>query len=555
MAHKERKRKKTMSAPTPEWFKHAVIYQIYPQSFCDSNGDGIGDLQGIISKLDYIQGLGVNTLWLNPIFDSPFGDAGYDVRDYRKVAERYGTLDDLKQLFNELHKRGMHILLDLVPGHTSIEHPWFKAAVSAEKTPYDNYYMFTDGEDDDQRGYRFISGYGPHNGFFMTNFFYFQPALNYGFTECAEGCKWQLPIEHPDVQKVREEIRNVIKYWLDMGCDGFRVDMAASLVRGKERLEGVTALWRDYSKWVRENYPNAILLSEWGYPTESINAGFDADFFLSMAGLNVIDMRKGYKELFRWEKYVSNTLELQPDSPRSFFCKESSGNTRSFSNELEDHTKNTKGRGFFSIVTGNHDAHRIRKGRSLEDLKVAYTAIFSLPGVPLIYYGDEIGMQYLPQVGNVEGSYHRGGSRTPMQWTADEKAGFSTAPLEKFYTMLDPDPNRPNVETQSAQPDSLLNYTKSLLKLRSAHFALSTEGEYRPVVSEKSDAPWIYERIGNGERFLITLNPADKARRIELPGRISLEKLIGCGETSIEQNGCVTTLVLGPVSAAILKEN
>ena len=146
-----------MAAPLPEWFKKAVIYQIYPQSFYDSN-DGIGDLPGIIAKLDYIASLGVNTLWLNPIFDSPFQDAGYDVRDYCKVAERYGTMEDLKNLFAEVHKRGMHILLDLVPGHTSMEHRFFQEAVSDKPSEYDNYYMFTNGDEDDRRGYNFISG-------------------------------------------------------------------------------------------------------------------------------------------------------------------------------------------------------------------------------------------------------------------------------------------------------------------------------------------------------------------------------------------------------------
>ena len=270
-----------------------------------------------------------------------------------------------------------------------------------------------------------------------------------------------------------------------------------------------------------------------------------------MGGLSAADTRRGYKELFRQEKYIPHSNELAEDSPRSFFCKESSGNSRAFSNELQDHIAATKGKGFVSIVTGNHDTPRISRGRTVEELKIAYTAIFTLPGVPVLYYGDEIGMRYLPETGNVEGSYSRGGSRTPMQWTPGQKAGFSNAPLETFLTRPDTAPQAPNVEDQENDPSSLLNYTRSLLKLRHEHPALSAEGEYRPVITETADAPWIYERIGN-ERFLIAINPAEKRREITLPGRMALAGFIRQGDVSVENSGeGTTTLQLGPISACV----
>ena len=172
-----------------QWLKDAVFYEIYPQSFCDTNGDGIGDLPGITSKLDYIKGLGCNALWINPCFDSPFKDAGYDVRDYKKVAPRYGTNEDLAQLFRTAHEKGMHVLLDLVPGHTSEEHPWFKASSQVEKNEYSGRYIWTDHCFAGGDGMPFIGGETDRNGTYILNFFKCQPALNYGYGKIHEV--WQ----------------------------------------------------------------------------------------------------------------------------------------------------------------------------------------------------------------------------------------------------------------------------------------------------------------------------------------------------------------------------
>ena len=216
----------------PDWLEKAVFYEIYPQSFYDSNCDGIGDLPGILQKLDYLQYLGVNAIWLNPCFDSPFQDAGYDVRDYYKIAARYGTNDDARHLFDEAHRRGIHILLDLVPGHTSIEHPWFQASARHERNEYSDWYIWTDsGWTWEVPGLRLVNGYGDRDATFITNFFYCQPALNFGFANPDPRYPWQSPVDAPGPQRVRQEMRNIMKFWLDLGCDGFRVDMAASLIK------------------------------------------------------------------------------------------------------------------------------------------------------------------------------------------------------------------------------------------------------------------------------------------------------------------------------------
>ena len=169
------------STKFPQWLDNAVFYEIYPQSFKDSNADGIGDFQGIISKLDYIAELGCTAIWMNPCFESPFGDAGYDVSDYYKAAPRYGTNEDLKQLFDEVHKRNMHILLDLVPGHTSVAHPWFQESMKAEKNEYTDRYIWTDSIWKEPTGYGSLRGISDRDGSCAVNFFSHQPALNYGF--------------------------------------------------------------------------------------------------------------------------------------------------------------------------------------------------------------------------------------------------------------------------------------------------------------------------------------------------------------------------------------
>ena len=232
----------------PKWLKNAVFYEIYPQSFQDSNGDGIGDINGIISQLDYICGLGCNAIWLNPCFDSPFTDAGYDVRDYYKVAPRYGTNEDLKRLFSEAHSRGMHVILDLVAGHTSYDHPWFLKSMLPEENEYSYRYVWTDSIWHSPIGVPELSGclrgISNRDGCCGTNYYSTQLALNYGFANISEP--WQLPVDAAPAVATREEMKNIMRFWLNMGCDGFRVDMAASLVKNDPDKSATIKLWQNF---------------------------------------------------------------------------------------------------------------------------------------------------------------------------------------------------------------------------------------------------------------------------------------------------------------------
>jgi glycosidase len=216
----------------PEWLNQAVLYQIYPQTFYDTNADGIGDLEGIIQKLDYVKSLGVDGIWINPFFESPFHDAGYDVSDYYKVAPRYGTNEDAKRMFGEAERRGLKILFDYVISYTSIEHPWFQESAKQERNKYSNWYIWTDNTwINPPKEYRdaFIKGYSRRNGQFMRNFYWSQPALNFGFAKPEKD--WMLPIDHPDILALQKELKKILRFWMDMGADGFRADMAGALVK------------------------------------------------------------------------------------------------------------------------------------------------------------------------------------------------------------------------------------------------------------------------------------------------------------------------------------
>ena len=232
-----------------DWLQNAVFYEIYPQSFRDANGDGIGDFQGIIEKLDEVHGTGFNAIWINPCYDSPFVDAGYDVRNYYKTAARYGTNADLVKLFEKAHSLGMHVLLDLVPGHTSVECDWFKQSSLPVRNAYTDRYIWTDMVWNAPQNVGSITGWlrggFDRDGACATNFFTAQPALNYGFYHKDEGCDWEQGVNDEGPQSTRKEIEKIIAFWCGLGCDGFRVDMAGSLVKNDPERKGTIALWNE----------------------------------------------------------------------------------------------------------------------------------------------------------------------------------------------------------------------------------------------------------------------------------------------------------------------
>jgi maltose alpha-D-glucosyltransferase/alpha-amylase len=396
---------KPQRPPSPEWIDKAVFYQIYPQTFYDSNGDGVGDLQGIIEKLDYVKSLGISAIWLNPFYESPFRDAGYDVTDFYKVAPRYGSNEDAKKLFDEVHKRGMHVIIDYVPSYTSIDHPWFKASCDPKPNKYTNWYVWTGstwfaGMDNYKAG--FIQGYCERDGMFMNNFFWHQPALNYGYAHPDPQQPWQLPVDHPDIMALKEEMKNVMRFWLNMGCDGFRIDMAGSLVKNDNGSE-TSKYWKTVREFLDKEYPGTFTVAEWSYPKDAVKGGFNADFF---------HWFKGYDDLFQKEKFRSSSHD-----GHSFFDSEGKGDITYFLEVYMDQYNGSRDNGYISVPFGNHDLVRIKNnGRTDNDIAVIFAFMLTMPGIPFIYYGDEIGMKQLEDLPHIEGSYMgRAGDRSPME--------------------------------------------------------------------------------------------------------------------------------------------
>jgi len=469
----------------PKWLDDAIFYEIYPQSFNDTNADGIGDFQGIIEKLDYIKETGFNAIWMNPCFASPFGDAGYDVADYYMAAPRYGTNEDLKRLFDEVHKRGMHILLDLVPGHTSTEHKWFKESVKPEKNEYTDRYVWTDSIWESPDGMASLRGISDRDGSCACNFFSHQPALNYGYYERTKS--WQQAPEEEGPQATLEEMKNVMRFWLTMGCDGFRVDMAGSLVKNDPESKGTIALWQNVRSFLEEEFPDAAMVSEWGEPDKALQGGFHMDFLLHFGPSH-------YNDLFRCE--------------HPFFAPEGKGDAAAFVEKYLESRKKAGKEGLICIPSGNHDMDRLARYLEGDNLKLAFLFLLTMPGAPFVYYGDEIGMRYVENLVSVEGGYNRTGSRSPMQWDDGVNAGFSTATAERLYVALDPAKDRPTVKAQMADEASLYHEVKKLIALRKSHSALLSRGEIEFIHVEKDAYPLAYLRYDEHEKLLIVLNPA-----------------------------------------------
>jgi len=472
----------------PDWLKNAVFYEIYPQSFYDSNGDGIGDINGIIKKLPYVKSLGCNAIWINPCFDSPFKDAGYDVRDYKKVAPRYGSNEDLVNCFKKAHQIGIRIILDLVPGHTSDQHPWFIESQKAQINDFTDRYIWTDSVWNAPQEYRFITGAAERNGAYMVNFFSSQPALNYGFNRIS--APWQIPYNHPAIEQTKNALKDVIRFWLEQGCDGFRVDMADSLVKNDEDKKATMEIWKEILTEIQRDFPHAAFISEWSHPERALNCGFHADFYLDHED-------NGYHALFR-KKDPSNGL------PISFFSRNGKGDICAFINEYEQIYTKTKNEGFYCFITCNHDTPRLTRDYSFLELVLAYAFIFSMPGVPFLYYGDEIGMRYNAELVSKEGGYQRTGSRTPMQWDSSENLGFSIADKESLYLPVDETINAPNVESQENDHNSLLNHVKHFIQLRNEMPDLQAAGDFEIIYAQQNHFPFLYRR----GQYLIGINPS-----------------------------------------------
>ena len=497
----------------PEWLKKAAIYHIYPSTFMDSDGNGIGDLEGIRSKLDYIKSVGFNCIWMSPCFASAWEDGGYDIIDFYKVDPRFGTNEDLKRLIDDAHSKGIKILLDLVAGHTSDKHPWFQESLKAERNEFSDYYIWTQGHKMPQPSFRWVDNDHPRNGIYLSNFFPIQPALNYGYRSPNSANSWEQDYNAPGPTAVRNELKKIIAHWCDMGADGFRVDMANSLVKGdNDSREGVCRLWNEIFAWYNQKYPENIMLSEWSNPEQSLSAGFNIDLLIHN-GLG----GKVYRPLV-----CETSDKLVPT--KCYFTRKGDGDIKEAMKIYTDiYNTYRKHGGYASMPTNSHDIWRLtRLNRTTpEEQKVAITLFLTLPTPPIVYYGEEIAMRNLEYAPAKEGSFssrNRSVCRTPMQWSTERNAGFSTVnDTLKLYLPVDYSFNFPNVAEQEVDNNSVLAYVKGLLALRAATPALGVEGEWEYVGDLDNPYPMIYARTLNNEKYVVVFNPADR----EVEGKIA----------------------------------
>ena len=577
----------TTDARGPQWLHDAVFYQIYPSSYMDTDGNGIGDLPGITSKLDYIKSLGVNALWINPCFESGWFDGGYDVIDFYKIDPRFGTNTDLVTLVNEAHKRGIKVCLDLVAGHSSVKSQWFQESANGDRNGrYADYYIWTDTISDQDKADiiarhkepnpesstlgRYVEINAPRGKYYEKNFFECQPALNYGFAHPDPNHKWEQPVTAPGPQALRRELRNIMAFWFDKGVDGFRVDMAASLVKNDPGKVETSKLWNEMRAWKDKNYPQCVLISEWADPTVAIPAGFNIDFMIHFGV-------PGYNSLF----FARNTPwgKIQPwDNKQTaykycYFDKEGKGTLDEFVKNYSHSYFGTRDKGYIAIPSANHDYQRPNIGtrNTPDQLKVAMTFFLTMPGVPFIYYGDEIGMKYEMNLPSKEGSNERAGTRTPMQWAPGVTAGFSTCAPDKLYLPVATDDGKITVAAEEKDPNSLLNYTRRLVKLRHATPALGNLADWKLVSNLKQPYPMVYQRTMGGQTCIVALNPSGKAVKASLPrlgqeaptdnrsleqgsvrtGGYKPQMLIATGKAAYKAGKSSDVVSLGPVSAAV----
>lgn len=606
----------------PEWLRDGVIYQVYPSSYKDSDGNGIGDIRGVISELDYIESLGVRAIWFNPLFVSGWIDGGYDVIDFYRVDPRFGTNNDMVELIEKAHAKGIKVMLDLVAGHTSDKHPWFIQSSQDTNLQYSDYYIWSDRLPDAKAekdletmlkdpNYmqntigKWMKSEYPRNKFYMKNFYACQPSLNYGYANPDPSRPWEQGVDAPGPKAVRQELKDIIAFWYGKGVDGFRVDMANSLVKNDKDKKEIMNLWREIREWSDKNYPDHVLMAEWGSPKYCLAAGYNIDMDLN--GTKSHNRRMYFDRKHQADGGSYFSLDGGQPSVKDLYGNawpENKIDSKTTAAEMlkeyydyfTDCLESTETMGYFATITGNHDHLRINMGarNTPDQLKVMLTWVLTMP-MPILYYGDEIGMRSLVDLPNVEGANHNGkersGGRTPMQWTSGETAGFSTCSPDKLYlpvcTEWSPATSYPQyldwkknfeagkvkpiakgeitVESQDKDPESILNWTRELIALRKSSEALWADSKFIPVFNESQPYPMVYLRSNGKETFLIALNPTGTRKILTLNDEISsyrsmtegvkgiVNPVASLGKCSYKRTGKGDVLTLDATSGIIIR--
>lgn len=557
------KQKEKSIVPDKAWWKEGVVYQIYPRSFKDSNGDGVGDLKGIIEKLDYIKSLGVNMVWLNPIYDSPNDDNGYDISDYRAIMKEFGSMEDFDNLLKGMHDRGIKFVMDVVVNHSSDEHEWFKQSRSSRDNPYRDYYHWWPAENG-KPNYRwsFFDEKGEAWKYdSITNAYY----LHY-FSQKQPDLNWENP-------KVRQEVYDIMKFWADKGVDGFRLDAFQFVSKDTT----FPKLPEGYQKEIIKYYGMGPNLHS--YLKEMYNqvlSKYDVFAVSEGAGSTLKDAHDlvdtSRNELQMAYHFESVDLVNSLDGYTLANLKEV------FTKWDASFAKN----GWISIFLSNHDVARIvsRFGNDSPEFidvsaKMLNTFLLSMRGTPYIYYGDEIGMTninfdsisqykdiaalngYKKALSDGEDMelfmkklnfLSRDNGRTPMQWDDSKNSGFTSGepwlPVNDNYKDI-------NVSGQNKDPNSVLNHFRKMVKLRKENEVL-VYGKYDLLQAEHPDI-YAYTRTLNDEKVLVLLNFTNHESKIELPEiKMILEPLINNYKTV---DATEKTIILQPYQAILFKLN
>ncbi|MGA0594201.1 alpha-amylase family glycosyl hydrolase [Enterovirga sp. CN4-39] len=478
--------------PANTWWKNGIVYQIYPRSFQDSNGDGVGDLRGIASRLDYLVDLGINAVWISPIFPSPMADFGYDVSDYCGIHPLFGSMEDFDHLIAEVHRRGLKLILDFVPNHSSDRHPWFKESRSSRNNPKRDWYIWRDPKPDGSPPNNWVSNFGGSAWQFdeATGQYYY-----HAFLKEQPDLNWRNP-------ELRQAMHNVLRFWLDKGVDGFRVDVIWHLIKD--------AQFRDNPRnpaWHPDRPEIESLLQVHSNDQEEVH-----DVIAGMR--RILDEYK--------DRVLIGEIYLPTDRLVTYYGKDLSGahlpfnfqliqaawNARAISHLVNEYEAALPEGAWPNWVLGNHDQPRIAARIGAEQARVAAMLLLTLRGTPTMYYGDEIGLPRVeippnrvqdPWEKNEPGlGFGRDPARTPMQWDGSTFAGFSTV---QPWLPLGPDHEHDNVEALSRDSGSILSLYRQLIRLRRSTPELAI-GDYHPIPTE-SPAFAFLRTYGEGRRVVV----------------------------------------------------
>jgi alpha-glucosidase len=512
-----------MTTQNPLWWQSGVVYQIYPRSFMDSNGDGIGDLDGITSRIDYLADLGIDAIWLSPFMKSPMKDFGYDVSDYTDVDPIFGDIGAFDRLVQAAHARGIRIVIDYVPNHSSDQHPWFIESRSSKDNPKRDWYVWRDRKADGSPPNNWVAVFGgssweydPHTDqSYLHSFLTSQPDLN-----------WRNP-------EVKAAMLDALRVWLERGVDGFRIDVAHFIMKDPAlRDNPVNASNQGVAFKPMGQYDTLIHVHDKGHPDvhgifREMRALFDS-YSGERPRYSVGEIHEFDWDL--WASYYGQNLD-ELHMPFNFGLVNvawEAGMIQERIDAVETATaklpKLPAPGAWPNYVLGNHDEHRIASRIGIGQARVAMMLLLTLRGTPTIYYGDELGMadghippekeqdpwgKQMPGLG-----LGRDPERTPMQWNTSPNAGFSPAGVETWLPVAD-HYTTINVESQQKDPRSMLNFTKRLLALRRSEAALSV-GDYQALGGLPADV-FAFTRATAGKTFVVVLNLSGQPRKVNAP--------------------------------------